>query len=175
MAWCQKPCHLTKFKALLIYRFITRSTCSFQVDVWLKGRLVHVFFHCLKENNRLKWFPLIPHPSRDWKFWKFLHSSTHLLCHWWKEAFVCLFVCGIFLVFGFFFFLAMLHILQDLTSITRNWTQVHSSESTVLPLDGQVISKKFWEVYMVINICILIKKGGSKCECNLYTHPYGWN
>ena len=103
MAWCQKPCHLTKFKALLIYRFITRSTCSFQVDVWLKGRLVHVFFHCLKENNRLKWFPLIPHPSRDWKFWKFLHSSTHLLCHWWKEAFVYLFVCGIFLVFFFFF------------------------------------------------------------------------
>lgn len=106
MAWCQKPCHLTKFKALLIYRFITRSTCSFQVDVWLKGRLVHVFFHCLKENNRLKWFPLIPHPSRDWKFWKFLHSSTHLLCHWWKEAFVCLFVClwDFFGVWFFFFF-----------------------------------------------------------------------
>ena len=98
MAWCQRLCCLIKFKALLIYRFITRSTWGFQVAVWLKGGLVHVFFHCLKENNRLKWFPLKPHPSGDWKFWKSLHSSTHLLCHWWKEAFVWSFVC----VWGFF-------------------------------------------------------------------------
>ena len=173
LAWCQRLCLLTKFKALLIYRFITRSTCSFQVDVWLKGRLVHVFFHCLKENNRLKWFPLKPHPSGDWKFWKSLHSSTHLLCHWWKEAFVCSFVC-VCVCWGFFGhtsqFVGSYFHHQELNLSPQQWKR------RVLPLDGQVIfKKKFWEVYMVINICILIKKGGSKFECNLYTHLYGWN
>ena len=108
LAWCQRLCHLTKFKALLIYRFITHSTCSFQVDVWLKGRLVHVFFHCLKENNRLKWFPLKPHPSGD-----FENIFILLLINYATGEKQLLFVClfGFFfacLVLGFFF-LAMPH------------------------------------------------------------------
>ena len=107
LAWCQRLCHLTKFKALLIYRFITHSTCSFQVDVWLKGRLVHVFFHCLKENNRLKWFPLKPHPSGD-----FENIFILLLINYATGEKQLLFVC----LFGFFlvclvlgFFLGMPH------------------------------------------------------------------
>lgn len=53
LAWCQRLCQKTGRKPLLIDRFTTRSTRSLQVDTHLKRRLVHVFFHCLKENDKL--------------------------------------------------------------------------------------------------------------------------